>query len=164
MDFTMGLSGCRIALYSPGIVGLGHMRRSLLISQVLAAQGATILFLAESRHAGAFPMPHGIDCLTLPALSRKPDGIRARYWEVPLPEILHLRQSTIQAALESFRPDVLIVDKLPRGVLRELDPSLELLHKKGHTRCVLGLRDVLDDAETVGKEWQSTADEQLIRD
>src|SRR5438105_3019344 len=123
----MALNNRRIALYSPGIVGLGHMRRSLLISQVLASEGATILFLAESRHAGAFPMPRGIDCLALPALSKGRDGIRARYLDLPLADILNLRRSAIKAALEAFRPDVLIVDKLPRGALRELDPALDWL-------------------------------------
>lgn len=160
----MTLNKYRIALYSPGIVGLGHMRRSLLISQALASRGATILFLAESRHAGAFPMPKGMDCMALPALSKGPDGIRGRYWDLPLREILHIRQGAIRAALEGFRPDVLIVDKLPHGTCRELEPALDSLHARGHTRFVLGLRDVLDDAEAVGKEWEATATEQLIRD
>ena len=49
----------------------------------------------------------------------------------------------IRAALDAFKPDIFIVDKLPRGVCRELDPALELLRRTG-TRCVLGLRDILD--------------------
>src|SRR5262249_35019201 len=57
----------RIALYSPGIAGLGHMRRNLLIGQTLVRSfpGAAILMIAEARQACAFAMPARMDCLSL---------------------------------------------------------------------------------------------------
>ena len=66
----------RIALYSPGIAGLGHMRRNLLIGQTLVRSfpGAAILMIAEARQACAFAMPARMDCLSLPALRKQPDG------------------------------------------------------------------------------------------
>ena len=69
----------RIALYSPGIVGLGHMRRNLLIAQTLAASPLqpVILMIAESREGGTFAMPPGMDCLTLPALRKGAVGVLA---------------------------------------------------------------------------------------
>ncbi|HUG28226.1 MAG TPA: hypothetical protein VMK53_08005, partial [Gemmatimonadales bacterium] len=49
-------TGLRIALYSPGMVGLGHMRRNLLIAHALGASSLkpALLLLAEAREAGAF--------------------------------------------------------------------------------------------------------------
>jgi predicted glycosyltransferase len=155
----------RVALYSPGIVGLGHMRRSLLIGQALAHSRlpVTILWIAESRHAGVFSFGKSLDSLCLPAI-KKQDGVcQPRYLDIDINELVALRSKVIAAALEEFRPDAFIVDKLPRGALRELDPALELLRRRDQTRCVLGLRDVLDDPESVQRDWLATGDEQAIR-
>lgn len=56
-----------------------------------------------------------------------------------------MRSAVLAAALEAFAPDLLIVDKLPSGVLGEFVPALERLRAAGRTKMVLGLRDVLDD-------------------
>jgi len=156
----------RIVLYSSARTGLGHMRRNLLIAQTLACSHlqATILLITGAREACAFAMPAGIDCLTLPALRKEADGqCKPRYLDISLRELIALRAKTIRAALEAFQPDVLIADKMPRGVVRELDPALEFLRARGHTRCVLGLRDILDDPESVHREWCNEANEDAIR-
>src|SRR5207247_6942343 len=57
------------------------------------------------------------------------------------------------AVLRSFDADVLVVDKVPRGVFDELLPSLEMLRARARARIVLGLREILDDAEAVRREW-----------
>src|SRR5262245_30450944 len=158
---------CRIALYSPGMVGIGHMRRNLLIAQTLAGSPlrAAILMIAEAREANVLTLPPGGDCLTLPALRKEFDGqCRPRYLDTSLAELVALRSRVIEAALEMFRPDVLVVDHLPRGALRELDPTLEGLRAGGHTRCVLGLRDVLEDPARVRQDWADAANEDAIRD
>src|SRR5262249_55985809 len=79
-----------------------------------------------------------------------------------LSALLALRSKTIAAALDAFEPDVLIVDKVPRGAGHELDASLEAIRAHGLTRCVLGLRDVLDDPETVRREWREAGTENSI--
>src|SRR5699024_1509991 len=68
--------------------------------------------------------------------------------------IRYMRRSILTAALDSFPPDVLIVDKHPRGFLGVLEPALDLLRAAG-TKIVLGLRDVLDDAVTSRREWRA---------
>ena len=154
-------------MYSPGIVGLGHMRRHLLIAQALASSPLelVILMVAEARQAGAFAMTPGLDCLILPALRKDQDKqIRPRYLDISLADAVRLRAATIHSAFEAFDPDVLIVDKLPRGAAQELDPTLEHLKRKGRTRCVLGLRDVLDEPGAVECDWSAAGDAEAIRD
>ncbi len=161
-------NGPRIALYSSGMVGLGHMRRNLLIAQALARSRlrSVNLLVAESREATAFvdAMPPGTDCLTLPALRKDANGhCQARYLNVVLNDLVKLRAETIRAALEAFNPDLLIVDYLPRGAFCELDSALETLRSRGRTRFVLGLRDVLGDPASVSKYWSTPANEEAMR-
>jgi len=159
----------RIALYSPGIVGLGHLRRNLLIAQVLAESElqSVNLMVTEAREASAFVncMPPGLDCLTLPGLSKGVDGVcKPRYLDLPLKQVITLRGRTIRAALKGFEPDLFIADNLPRGAYRELDPALKQLKAAGHTRCVLGLRDVLDEPWSVHRDWFRWRFDEAIED
>jgi predicted glycosyltransferase len=158
---------CRLALYSHDTVGIGHMRRNLMIAQALANYGhqTTILLIAGARELATFGLPSGVDCLTLPSLFKEEDGTyRSRHLKVPLAELIAVRSKAIAGALEEFAPDVLIVDKVPRGALYELEPSLEYLRSNRLTRCVLGLRDVLDDPLVVREEWTLARNEEAIRD
>jgi predicted glycosyltransferase len=159
----------RIALYSPGIVGLGHMRRNLVIAQILAGSRLqpVTLMITEAREASVFvnSMPPGMDCLTLPGLSKAVDGTcKPRYLDLPLKEMLAFRARTIRAALKQFEPDLLLVDNLPRGAYRELDLTLKSLKTTGNTRCVLGLRDVLDEPWSVQRDWFRWKNEEAIED
>jgi predicted glycosyltransferase len=158
-----------IALYSPGMVGLGHLRRNLLIAQTLAESGldAAYLLITEAREASMFveSMPAGMDLVTLPGLSKGVDGVcRPRYLDLPLKNVINLRAKTIRAVLKQFGPDLLIVDNLPRGAYRELDPALKQLKSAGRTRCVLGLRDILDEPWSMHEAWFRWRNEEAIRD
>jgi predicted glycosyltransferase len=148
-------------------MGIGHMRRNLLIAGALARgpSPAVILLIAGARQINAYGVPPGVDCLSLPALRKEANGCyQSRHLDLPLSELVALRAHSISAALEAFAPDVLIVDKIPRGAVNELDTALEILRQGGRTRCVLGLRDVLDDPETVRWEWLEGGYEWAIRD
>ncbi len=146
----------RIALYSHDTQGLGHIRRNLMVARALCRRGKIpiILLLSGLREASAFAMPPGVDCLTLPALGKGIDGnYFPRSLGVPMADLIKVRSTSISAALQSFAPDVLIVDKVPLGAFDELRPGLRWLHRRGRTRVVLGLREILDDPETVRREW-----------
>src|SRR6266581_6018782 len=108
---------CRIAMYSPGMVGFGHIRRNASIAQALrrSALDPVIVMIAEARQAGALPMPEGVDAVTLPALCKEADGIQPRFLDVSNEDIIALRAKVIKSAIKSFEPDVLIADHLPRG-------------------------------------------------
>jgi predicted glycosyltransferase len=156
----------RMVLYSHDTMGLGHMRRSLLIAQALSRGGreATVLLVCGSVQASSFIIPPGVDCLTLPALHKSASGsYDSRRLELPLNGIMKLRSQTIRAAVRAFEPDLLVTDNVPRGALGELEPALEDLAAAG-VPCVLGLRDILDEPEAVAREWARAGNEQAIRD
>ena len=157
----------RIALYSHDTMGLGHVRRSLLIAQALAdsSLNASTLIIAGIHEAGAFTMPQGGDCLTLPAYRKHRNGTYApRSLPMETEALVALRSQVIRVTLESFAPNLFIVDNVPRGALQELTPVLERLKDQGHTRCVLGLRDILDEPERVQAQWRHLQNEEAIRD
>jgi len=156
----------RMVLYSHDTMGLGHMRRSLLIAQALSRGGkdATVLLVCGSVQACSFIMPPGIDCLTLPALRKSGNGAYdSRRLDLPLAGIVRLRSQTIRAAVGAFGPDLMVTDNVPLGALGELEPTLEDLAAEG-VPCVLGLRDILDEPDAVAREWARAGNEQAIRD
>ncbi len=155
----------RVALYSHDTLGLGHVRRNLLIAQALAqaAPAPVTLLITGAQEAAAFSVPSGADMLILPALRKAGSGLyQPRRLSVATQDLIALRARTIRAALESFQPDVLIVDNVPRGALRELEPTLQYLRARGRTFIVLGLRDVLDAPAAVRREWRRLANEDAI--
>jgi predicted glycosyltransferase len=157
----------RIATYSQGMHGFGHIRRNATIAHALRGAGtqAVILMIAEAWQAGAIPMPDGVDCVTLPGLRKEADGaLNARFLDVSDKELIELRSKVIRKALKSFQPDVFLVDYLPLGAGRELVRTLEHIRKHGRTRCVLGLREVLQDPETVRRTWSADGTLDAMRD
>ena len=142
------------------------MRRNLMLAQaLLETQARSVLMITGAREVGTLPLPPGVDCLALPGLGKSLSGsYRPRSLGISLEELIRLRADTILAAVQSFGPDVLIVDKKPLGVERELEPTVEWLHARGTARLVLGLRDVLDAADAVEREWEAEDSEAVIRD
>lgn len=156
----------RVALYSHDTMGLGHARRNLLLAQALSSAGrqVDVLLITGNRETSAFRMPPGTDCLTIPSIYKATDGsYRAHRLDMSLQELVVMRANLIRTALESFQPDVFIVDNVPRGAARELDPALRALRQSGRTQCVLGLRDILDAPAVVKREWHKTGNYDAVR-
>jgi predicted glycosyltransferase len=142
--------GPQILLYSHDTVGLGNIRRTLLLADAVAGEmpEASILVVTGSAAVHAFPMPKRVDTLKLPALSRtRSDVYRARSLVSRTREVKRARREILLAAARSFDPDLLIVDKHAAGVGGELLPTLEALRLRGRAKLVLGMRDVLDEPE-----------------
>lgn len=159
-------SNLRIALYSHDTMGLGHIRRNQLISYTLADSSLrpNILIISGTPAAAAFALPSTVDRLILPSFVKDINGqYRSKSSHLSIQELVSLRGRTICAALEAFAPDVLIVDKVPRGTLRELDPALQALRHRGHTLCILGLRDILDEPSAVKQEWLEAENEEAVQ-
>jgi predicted glycosyltransferase len=162
-----GRTGVRIALYSHDGMGLGHIRRNLLIAQSLIAHRSEsdVLLIAGAHEASVLSSEVGIDCLTVPRLCKDADGSYApRSMNLDLATLLEVRSQAIGGALRAFDPDLFIVDKKPRGANGELDTVLQDLRARGRTKTVLGFRDVLDAPEAVGREWDDGNYSAAIRD
>lgn len=150
-------NGARIMLYSHDTFGLGHLRRSRALAQAITATdpSASALILTGSPIAGRFDFPPRVDHIRLPGVCKQSDGSYvSQTLGMSIEEVTDLRASVIRVAAEKFAPDVLIVDKEPTGFRGEMLPTLGDLTARGQTRIVLGLRDVLDDPETLAREWE----------
>src|SRR5690606_21375233 len=111
----------------------------------------------------SLPLPERTEVVTLPRVGKDPDrGYGPRTWGGTLDDVVRVRAGVIDGALSAFRPDVLVVDKVPLGVGGELLPALRRLRADGRTACVLGLRDVLDTPEVAVREWREQRSTSVI--
>ena len=142
----------RIALYSQDTHGLGRLRRNIAIARALAAdEPRAILLISGAGEAAVLGLPEGADTLGLPALDDAGHP-GARCLGIGTEALVGLRAAALRSALAAFRPDVLVVDRLPAGLAGELRPSFDVLEQMG-TRLVLGLPDVLGDHRRVWADW-----------
>jgi len=145
----------RFLFYSHDGYGLGHTCRNLAIARALTelAPRASVLLATGSDDVTRLGVPDRVEILKLPGLRKLAnESYASRNLGVPPEDIRHLRSRLLLSALESFRPDVLLVDKHPFGAGGELKDALAAIRKLGG-KAVLGLRDILDDPETVRAEW-----------
>ena len=145
----------RIALYSHDTLGLGHLRRCLKLAAHLSARLGELsgLLVTGSPWHPLFPLPRGFRVAALPPVAKTADGrYESRAAGVDLATVIAIRRRGIAAALEGFRPDLLVVDNVPCGLHGEVLPALRALRRRG-ARIVLALRDVLDDPAAICREW-----------
>lgn len=148
-----------VLLYSHDSQGLGHVRRNLALAHHIAARagagGLRGLVVSGLAPSPLFTLPYGFDWLALPGVEKR-DGVYVpRRLPGPLSETVALRSAILGAALEGFAPDLVIVDRHPLGIRRELEaPLRELRRSHPGARIVLGLRDVLDDPAVAAREWE----------
>jgi predicted glycosyltransferase len=156
----------RFLFYSHDGMGLGHARRQLAIASALVemAPNARVLLATSIDEASNFGLPSNVDTLKLPGLRKVAnDQYCSRRLGLPGAEIRKVRSALLQAAVTSFSPDVILVDKQPFGAEGELRATLETAKATG-TRAVLGLRDILDEPATVLHEWLSAGMQEGIEE
>jgi len=143
-------------MYSHDTYGLGHIRRTMAIASHLRNTDINILILTGSTIAGRFPLPDQIDFVRIPGMIKKTNE---EYLPLSIkinPEhALDIRKNIIKATAKTFQPDFFIVDKEPLGLKKEVLPTLKWLRRCLPRACtVLGLRDIMDEASVVQKDWQ----------
>jgi predicted glycosyltransferase len=155
-----------ILMYSHDTYGLGHIRRSMAIASHLLGPRVNILILTGSPIAGRFSFPEQIDFVRIPGMIKRTNEeylplsikINARH-------ALDIRKNIITATVKTFQPQLFIVDKEPLGLKREVLPALQWLRRnRPGTRTILGLRDIMDDAETTRREWRDKGVYQILED
>ena len=146
----------RVLIYSHDTFGLGHLRRSRAIANALVEQqpGMSIVIISGSPVIGSFEFGSGVDYVRIPGVTKLPDGdYRSLNLNVTIEEAARLREALILQTAETFRPDVVIVDKEPTGFRGEIVPALERLKATG-AHIVLGVRDVMDEPALLVPEWE----------
>jgi predicted glycosyltransferase len=128
----------------------------MAIAAHLLGPRINILILTGSPIAGRFSFPEQIDFVRIPGMIKKTSEeylplsikINARH-------ALDIRKNIITATAKTFQPQLFIVDKEPLGLRKEVLPTLKWLQRcRPDTRAILGLRDIMDDAATVKKDWR----------
>ena len=153
-----------ILMYSHDSYGLGHIRRTMAIAAHLLGPRINILILTGSPIAGRFSFPEQIDFVRIPGMIKKTNEeylplsikINARH-------ALDIRKNIITATAKTFQPQLFIVDKEPLGLRKEVLPTLKWLQRcHPNTRAILGLRDIMDDAATIKKDWNEKGVYQVL--
>jgi len=145
-----------ILMYSHDTYGLGHIRRTMAIASHLLGPRINILILTGSPIVGRFTFPEQIDFVRIPGMIKKTnDEYLPLSIKINVQHALDIRKNIITATAKTFQPQLFIVDKEPLGLKKEVLPTLQWLRRcRPDTRAILGLRDIMDDAETVKKDWQ----------
>ena len=102
----MGRQSRRIILYSHDAVGIGHIRRNLLLATAITQSAdADVLLISGIVEAGAFDLPPRVDCLTLPSLQKQQNSqYHPRRLAIETKDLIALRAAAIQSAVRAFAP------------------------------------------------------------
>jgi predicted glycosyltransferase len=146
-----------ILMYSHDTYGLGHIRRSLAIASHIRAPHINILILTGSHLAGRFDFPQGIDFVRIPGMIKMTNE---EYLPLSIKinpgHAMEIRKSIIKTTAKTFQPRLFIIDKEPMGLKKEVLSTLRWIKRSlPHARTVLGLRDIMDDAETIRGDWEA---------
>jgi predicted glycosyltransferase len=144
-----------ILMYSHDTYGLGHIRRTMAIASQLCSAGINILILTGSPIAGRFAFPEQIDFVRIPGMIKKTnEEYRPLSIKINPRHALDIRKNIITATAKTFQPHLFIVDKEPLGLKKEVLPTLRWIRRcLPHARTILGLRDIMDDAVTIRRDW-----------
>ena len=140
-----------ILMYCHDTFGLGHIRRTMAIANHLRDSQINILILTGSPIVGRYAFPDRVDFVRIPGMIKKTnDEYLPLSIKINPNHALDIRKNIITATAKSFKPHLFIVDKEPLGLKKEILPTLQWLRRcRPDTRSILGLRDIMDDAETV---------------
>jgi predicted glycosyltransferase len=145
-----------ILMYSHDTYGLGHIRRTMAIASQLRGPNVNILILTGSPIVGRFTFPEQIDFVRIPGMIKKTnEEYLPLSIKIHAKHALDIRKNIITATAKAFQPNLFIVDKEPLGLKKEVLPTLQWLRRcKPGTRTILGLRDIMDDRETIRRDWE----------
>ncbi len=146
----------KVLIYSHDSFGLGHLRRCRAIAHSLVGKfpSMSVLILSGSPIIGSFEFRTRVDFVRIPGVIKLRNGeYTPLSLSLDIEQTLAIRSSIIEHTAKIFDPDIFIVDKEPLGLRGEVVKTLEMLKENGHTRLVLGLRDVMDDPQILREEW-----------
>lgn len=160
------LQNSRVLIYSHDSFGLGHLRRCRTIAHALVDRykGLSVLIITGSPIIGRFDFKARVDFIRIPGVIKLHNGeYTSLGLHIDLADTLALRESIILNTSKVFQPDIFLVDKEPGGLKDEVVSTLSHF-KQTDTRCILGLRDVMDSPALLKQEWQKKKVLPLLED
>ncbi len=150
----------RLLFYSHGTMGLGHLRRTLLICEGLRAnfQNLSSLIVTGSAMAHGFRMSPGIDYVKLPSVTKLDnEQYTSRSLALEFEEIRNMREQILLQTTLNYKPDFFFVDNVPLGMRGEARKALAYVKDYlPHTPVFLILRDILDSSGSIVSHWQKS--------
>jgi predicted glycosyltransferase len=154
----------KICIYSTDTFGLGHISRSWKIAnsflKTMGPEMVECLLLSSSDAFWRMVKPiKGIDFVKLPSqLSiRSNTGEKSHQPKflsiTSSSQIRQLRSDLIKSILQSYSPDLFIVDYSATGTNDELLPTLEYLKTVRGTRIAIAYRDIIGSVEYTQESW-----------
>lgn len=138
----------RILVYCHNVHGLGHVTRSLRIVTALeAGSRCTCRLITGCSFLDRLNVPPEVEVVALPGLRKNDRGRLVAVDGSSVGATLQRRSRRIAEEVESWRPDVMLIDHNPLGLIGELANTLDASREGGHTRFVWGVRDIWGSAE-----------------
>ena len=147
----------RFLFYSHDGLGLGHTRRHIAVATALVemAPSSSVLLATGADDVNRLGLQAQVEVLKLPGLRKVGNNqYDSRRLRIPASEIRAIRSALLLATVNTFRPNVALVDKHPFGARGEFRAALEALKDFGG--------DILDESATVLKEWAPHNLQELI--
>ena len=156
----------KVLIYSHDTYGLGNIRRMVAIAERLVENdpAVSVLILSGSPMFHAFRIEPRIDYVKLPCLSRTREGeYVVKSLGVSFDQMLQVRSNLILSTVQNYEPDLILVDKKPFGVERELRAALSWSHTCAvRPQHVLLLRDIIDDPAVTVPIWRKNRYQEAI--
>lgn len=143
--------------YCHDSVGIGHLRRTMSICERISGEhpNSSFLLATGTPYVPLFDQIPRVDYVKLPALEKEEGGCYgSKFLNISLARIIRCRESMLMQTAEHLDPNILLVDKAPLGVCRELVPTLRWLRRhRPNTRIIFGMRDIEDSPEATIRQW-----------
>lgn len=137
----------RVLLYCHNVLGFGHIVRSMRIAARLT-DAAEVRLITGCRFLDHIRVPEEVEVVMLPPLRAETDGRLTAVDGGFLGTVLRKRGKRIAAEVRAWRPDVLLVDHNPLGLMGELVETIDAVRDEElPTRLVWGIRDIWSSPE-----------------
>lgn len=138
----------RVLFYVHNGTGLGHLRRLSRLAS--AIQGECACLVVSGHRAASFIVRGDSEYVHLPSYDNLIPN-KSRYWgrkpfmEINRENAVKFRTSLINSTVESFKPDVIVVDYLPLGKYQELSSVISNYPAKKY----FIMRGIMDHSDNV---------------
>ncbi len=139
-----------VLLYVQHLLGIGHLRRSLLIAEALVREGIRVTLISGGEPLSSLAYKLAENVIQLPPIRALDAGFRVLVDETgrPIDDALRtVRRSALLAAFADERPDALLIEAFPfgrRAFRFELDALIEAARARRPRPLLLcSLRDIV---------------------